>query len=427
MKDLFKKFLLSILTALAKIKLKKLKCKVICVTGSVGKTTCKDAIYHILKEQYSVLKSEKSYNSEFGVPLTILRQKSGFSSPLAWFKILCSAFRNAFFAEDQYDFVVLEMGVDKPGDMDVLTKMVKPDYAIVTSIKHVHMSDGQFDDLNEVFLEKTKLFEHMKKDGVAFINLDDDRLAPLFVPNNPQYISYSQHQNADIQATNITHSSKGISFDVHLKKERFEITIPVLGEYHVSTLLPAIAVALKIRISPEKIKLALQSFTLPPGRMSLIKGIFDITILDSTYNASPHAVSEALKILDVIGKEKKARRVFVFGNMNELGKYSEKAHREIGKKIPEYADVLITVGEDAKKAADEVRDKISDENIIVCDNALEAAKRYKSILQKDDVILAKGSQNKVRLELFVKDVMAHPEKARKLLVRQSKGWEKISA
>jgi UDP-N-acetylmuramoyl-tripeptide--D-alanyl-D-alanine ligase len=174
MKNLLKKAVLRVLKFLAKVKLNRMKAKIIGVTGSVGKTTCKDAIFDVLATKYRVLKNEKSYNSEFGLLLTILHQESGFSSAGQWMKTLLRGFIRAFFVRDRYDFLVLEMGVDKPGDMDFLTSVVKPDYALITAIKPVHMAEGQFSSLDEIYNEKKKIFENMKPGGVRLVNMDDE-------------------------------------------------------------------------------------------------------------------------------------------------------------------------------------------------------------------------------------------------------------
>jgi len=143
MKNLLKKAVLRVLKFLAKVKLNRMKARIIGISGSVGKTTCKDAIADVLAAKYRVLKNEKSYNSEFGLLLTILHQESGFSSVGQWINTLLRGFVRAFFVRDRYDFLVLEMGVDKPGDMDALLSIVRPDIGIVGPIAPVHLDKHQ--------------------------------------------------------------------------------------------------------------------------------------------------------------------------------------------------------------------------------------------------------------------------------------------
>jgi UDP-N-acetylmuramoyl-tripeptide--D-alanyl-D-alanine ligase len=160
--------------------------------------------------------------------------------------------------------------------------------------------------------------------------------------------------------------------------------------------------------------------------MSLIKGIKNTLILDSSYNASPNAVAEALKILDFFGKKRDKRRIFVFGNMNELGNSSKEHHMRTGQLIPDYADVLFTVGDDVVYAASAANKAgMPSENIYSSKTAVQAAKKYKEIIEEGDIILAKGSQNNVFLEIFIKEIMADPSQAEEILVRQGKKWKNI--
>ncbi|MBU1446586.1 hypothetical protein KKD70_04990 [Patescibacteria group bacterium] len=190
--------------------------------------------------------------------------------------------------------------------------------------------------------------------------------------------------------------------------------------------MPAILTGLIAEVPVDEIQKALEDFALPPGRMNLIEGIKNTLILDSSYNASPEAVKEAMKILHFFGGKRNKRRVFVFGNMNELGKYSKDLHEEVGAEIHENADILITVGDDvtyAAKAA--VRNGMPRNNVQSFKTAMEAVKHYKKIMKNGDIILVKGSQNKVRLEIFVKAMMVNPKKADEKLVRQDRAWQNI--
>lgn len=426
MKNVFRKWMLGVLKFLAKIKLKKMHCKVIGVTGSVGKTTCKDAIYDILKSKFNVYKSEKSYNSEFGVPLTILHQQSGFSSLLSWIVILVQGFLRTFFVRDKYDYLILEMGVDRKGDMDFLMKIARPDFAVMTAIKAVHIDKGQFDTIQGIFEEKRKIFDRLNEGGIALINIDDEIISKIYKKGDRHQLSYSQEKEADLSVKNFTRTEKGIEFDVMIKGESSHFAVPIFGKYQLTNILPAIGIGVLTGVSAEEMKGALAQFKLPPGRMNIIEGLKSSLILDSSYNASPEAVLEALKILDFFGKKRQQRRVFVFGNMNELGNRSKEFHKSVGEKIPQHTDVLITVGPDVKISAESaIHNGLSKEKVKSFDSAHDAAEYYKTIMNDRDVILVKGSQNNVRLEFFIKEVMADPEKAAEKLVRQDKNWENI--
>lgn len=419
MKSLLRKIVLKKLEILAKIKLKRMNAKVIGVTGSVGKTSCKDAIYEVLSKRYKVLKNKKSFNSEFGLPLTILQQNSGFNSPVEWVKILLKGFWRAFFVNDKFDYLVLEMGVDKAGDMDYLTKLAPPNMACITAIKPAHMDEAQFASVDDIFAEKSKIF---KKADVKIINIDDKYISQV----KGDY-TYGFKEGADFKAFSFLQTDKGINFEVEYKGNDYQFFIPVFGQYQVSTLLPAIIFGLLTEVPIADIQEAMRNFRLPPGRLSLIEGVNDLLILDSSYNASPEAVKESLKVLDYFGKKHGRRRVFVFGNMNELGSHSKNLHEEVGSMVPEFTDLLITVGGDVRYAASAANKAgLDSSNILSFENVKEAVEHYKKMMQKGDIVLAKGSQNKVRLEIFVKEIMKHPEQAKELLVRQEEKWQDIS-
>jgi len=427
MKQLLRNIVLKILEFLAKQKLKRMHSSIIGITGSVGKTSCKDLVADVLATKYKILKNEKSYNSEFGLLLTILQQKSGFSSPLQWIQIIVKGFFKTFFVKESFDYLVLEMGVDKPGDMDYLMKIAKPDIAIITAIKPVHLDNSQFASLDDVFNEKKKIISNMKKNGTAFISIDDKYISKLSNTKEKKIITYSQKHKADIYTEEIKQTEEGLTFSVHYKENSFHSFVPLFGEYQLSIVLPAIAVGLQNSVPINKIQEALKAFALPPGRMSLIEGINNTLILDSSYNASPDAVKESLKVLDFFGKKRNARRVFIFGNMNELGNYSKELHQEVGKYIPKNVDLLITVGNEVHYGSETAKKNgLNEANIRNFNDVETAIAFYKKTIQKGDIILVKGSQNKIRLEIFVKAFMLRPEEAQDTLVRQSKNWKNIT-
>ncbi len=310
--------------------------------------------------------------------------------------------------------------------MDFLTRIAPPDIAIMTAIKPVHLNSDQFSSTNAVFDEKKKIILNMKKGGEAFITLDD-KYIPKISSLDMKMITYSQKEKAGVYATDIEQTEEGLKFVVHWAEKPFRAFVPLFGEYHLSYVLPAIIAGLTTKVPVNKIQEALKGFTLPPGRLSLIEGIKDTLILDSSYNASPEAVKESLKVLDFFGKKREARRVFVFGNMNELGDYSKQLHQEVGEQIPGTVDLLITVGGDVHYGSEMAqKNGFPGHNIHNFDNVNEAVKFYKNEIKNGDIILAKGSQNKVRLEIFVKAFMLRPEEAKDTLVRQSKNWENIA-
>lgn len=420
MKKVLKNMVLGLLVVLARIRIKRLRPFVIGVTGSVGKTSTKEAIYMILKEKYKVLRSEKSYNTEFGLPLAILEQTSGFSSASKWAMVMTGALINAFFGGRHLQVFVIEMGVDKPGDMDFLLKIVQPQMGIMTAIKPVHLAEGQFTDLEDIFNEKKKLVESLPENGVAVLNLDDPYISTLQGKLKCREFYFGINEEADLRATDVNQTVEGISFGVEYKGERVQMKMPLIGAYNIYVILPAIASALLQGFGLEEACRGVMDYRLPPGRMNLIEGIKGSMIIDSSYNASPEAMKKALEILS----EFPGRRIAVLGNMNELGDYSEMKHREIGAYVINKADFLVTVGEEARLIRQEALSQgLAPDNSIEFDDAIKAAEFVGKIVQKGDTVLVKGSQNRTRLEKLVEKLMKYPGDASTLLVRQDRAWK----
>lgn len=424
MKNFLKKLVLFILKLMAKSRIRRFKGKIIAVTGSIGKTSTKEAIYSVLNTQFKVKKSNKSMNTDFGLLLSILDVESGYTSVTKWSWFLLKAFYHCLF-RDYSEILLLETGVDKPKDMDFLLSVIKPDIAIITNIAPVHMAEGQFKDLQQIFDEKKKLVENLRENGVAILNIDNPFLAHLAKGRGKKVTrTFGKDKDADFFASRIEQSINGLSFILHNENKRYEIKTPVLGEHNIYVLMPAIICARLMGMEMEAAILALDRFSLPPGRMTAIPGKNNSIILDSSYNSSPEALKEALKILKASAGER--RKIAVLGNMNELGAESEMFHKMIGELVPSFVDVLLTVGADAKFFAEEAEKKgMKKENIHMFKTSPDAAEFFQDKVKDGDVILVKGSQNRVRLEKFVKAVMANPLDADRLLVRQEKVWDKI--
>lgn len=421
MKRFFKKIVLSLLKKMAGHRLKRFRGKIIGVTGSVGKSSTKEAIYTVLNTQFKVKKNKKNMNSDFGLLLTILDIESGFSSATKWSWFLLKGFFNCLM-RDHSEILLLEFGIDKPGDMDFLVSVVKPDVAVVTGISPVHMDDGQFETLDEVFKEKIKLVGALKDHGIAVVNTDNDALAGFAKKRGRKCtITFGKNREADFWASQVKQSLEGLDFILHHDNKRYNAHSPVIGDYQVYIIMPAIICAAIMKMPIENALKAIEKYVLPPGRMNVIPAVNEAVILDSSYNASPEAVKKALETLSEVAGNR--RKIAVLGNMNELGKHSRIMHEMIGEIVPGCADVLITVGDLAVIFAEKAKENgMSEKNIFSFKTSLEAAGFLADKIKKNDVILAKGSQNNVRLERFVKALMVNPEQAKELLVRQEPAW-----
>jgi len=416
MKSLFKHLIQFLLGFKAHRFIKKNRIQVIAITGSVGKTSAKEAIYTVLKDRFYVIRSQKSFNTPIGMSLAILGEsESGFSSTKAWAKILWRVF---FKKKELPQKMILEMGAEKPGDIKELIKIAPPHISIVTTVKPVHLGEGQFKDIEDIAKEKGKLVNDLPRFGLAILNHDDPRVEQM--KTAAKKMTYGLDINADLQASEIKMTAQKISFDVRHKGETASCEVPVVGAYHVYVALPAIAVGLSMGMSLRESCKALSQFQLPPGRMNPIAGLNGSHILDGSYNASPSTMQTALQMLSQL---KASRKMAALGTMNELGKESFQAHVDLGKTAAPVADLIVAVGPEAKRIKQgAIVAGMKAESIFIFDDAKEAGQFLAKKIQKDDLILVKGSQNKVRMERLVKEIMKEPRLAKKLLCRQEDAW-----
>jgi UDP-N-acetylmuramoyl-tripeptide--D-alanyl-D-alanine ligase len=425
MKKFLRKIVLYFLKKFAKKRLSKFKGKVIGITGSVGKTSTKEAVYTVLNSKFKVLKNEGSMNTEFGLPLTVLELESGFNSPSKWAVLLLKAFFRSM--KPLYsEVLVVEMGVDKPGDMTELLSIVKIDVAIMGPIAPVHLAEGQFENLDEIFEEKSKLVKSLEDDGIAILYADDDRVAEL-AKGRPKKttFSYGSVPEADYKATSAEETIEGIEFNFNMEGRRIEMSVPILGKHHVHSILPAVVCGFVMGMELEEVLSALKRYNLPPGRLNLIDGAKEgSVIIDSSYNSSPKSCIEALKTLADLKPKTGGKKIAILGNMNELGDKEEVFHREVGRHVPESCDVLVTVGKAASYMADSAEEN-GMKKVFRYKNVSELIGEFANKIGENDIVLVKGSQNNVRLERFVKEVMKFPEKAKELLVRQGKHWGRV--
>lgn len=429
MKDIFKKIIVAILTLEAKMLLRRTNPKVIAITGSVGKTSIKDVVYEVLKGKMHVRKSEKSFNSEIGVPLSILGLPNAWNNPLLWLKNIVDGALLILHPGEYPKLLVLEMGVDRPGDMDRLTSWIQPDVVVLTRLPDVPVHVEYFDSPEAVAHEKEKLVQALKPDGVLIFNQDDEKVCAVARRTFQQSIGYSRYSPSPFIAsgdTIIYENGQATGFEFLLTHLDTEVHMRVqgsLGVQHAYNYAAAAAVASLFDITIDSVAESLHEYIPPPGRMRLISGIKNTLIIDDTYNASPIASERSLTTLGELKGVQ--RRIAVLGDMMELGQFSIREHQRIGRLIPAVADVLVTIGIRARgfsKGAIEAG--MSEENIYEYDDALKAGREIQTFIKPGDVLLVKGSQS-IRAERFVEELMAEPEKAEEMLVRQGKMWKMI--
>ena len=425
MKDAIKSLVIYILIWEAKLVLARQKPFIIGVTGNLGKTSTKDAIYAVMKQHFYTRRSEKSMNSEFGVPLTILGQKSGWNNPLSWIKIIFEGFF-VIWQKSYPTHIVLEIGADRPGDIKAISSWIKPDITVVTQFGQVPVHIEFFPDRDAVVHEKGYLVEALKKSGIFIFNADDHDAEKLFGRTGARRTSFGIHEKAEIRASLIRqygHPIEGVQADIMIKNKSHHLVLPeVVGKSPVYCALPAIAVAVELGIDIEVACASLRDADKPKGRMRLLHGMNGSIIIDDTYNASPKATEHGLKTLSEL--ETTGRKIAVLGDMLELGKYTKEEHHKIGMEAATACHRLYTVGIRAREIAEGALDgKMSDENIMECDTSIDAGKELVQVLGAGDIVYMKGSQG-MRMERAVGMILATTHDPRKVLVRQESAWLK---
>ena len=422
-----KKIILRLLARKAERYLEKHKPRIVAITGSVGKTSTKDAIATVLEKDFRVRKAQGNYNNEFGVPLSILGEKSPGKSILGWLRILLAV------PKEIPQILILEYGADRPGDIVQLCKLAPPSVSVFTAISPVHVEN--YDSLNSLIKEKTHIITCLPENGLAVMNVDDVHVQSQVSYANTTLVTYG-FSAANVQATDYRLETKedfsfepgevfsSVHFHAKTPEGEYEMILQnVIGKQQVSAALAAIAVGQYFGMSLEKIAVQLKSHRAPNGRLRPLPGVKGTLVLDDSYNAAPASSISALEVLREFHPYENSRRIAVLGNMAELGSLSESEHRMVGMRAAEVdVDILICVGEQAKHIGQGAEDAGMDTKVIrYLDNAEDAGRHLDREIKKGDIVLVKGSQS-MRMEKVVKDIMAEPAHAKDLLVRQYGKW-----
>lgn len=422
--ELFKKKLASQSRAI----LAKYKPKVIGITGSVGKTSAKEAIFAALSSIPGVAASKKNFNNEFGVPFSILQlSETPGKNPVKWISAFAKGSRLQTSHKAYPKILILELGIDHPGDMDYLADLVKPTVAVLTAIGVAHI--GYFGSEESILKEKQKILQHLGKDGVAVINYEDLRLRESIAHIKHDFISYGFHAAADVRAELINTAQIdgqwGTAFTLSHKEHRQPVFIPgVIGKAHVLAYLAGVSVALAMRLPFEQAVINLRDYNPQPGRMHLLQGINRSLIIDDSYNSSPQAVRLALEELKNFPA---GIKIAVLGDMRELGKFSIIEHQNLAESLLDTApDKIVLVGLEIQSLLKQLLKMGYPQNdLLYFKDSKTAAKSIGHLADPDTVFLVKGSQNVIRLERVVKALLRNKDQAEQLLVRQSHVWKRI--
>lgn len=411
---------------LAHMIVRKYKPTVIMITGSVGKTSTKDALKAALSERSFVRASEKSYNSEFGVPLTIIGSKNPWTNPFSWLRVFKEAVALLAFPNHYPKILILEVGADRPGDLAKILRIALPDVVVVTRLPDVPVHVEAYTTPEAVREEEFVPAYGLAPNAPLIVNAEDT-YALAYAKRLPiTLVTFGCKKNATIQVTEPrvweeAGVPQGMIAEVCSGGESYTLMVRgALGRQQLLAPAAALAVAQALGVPLNDARKGLESYTPPPGRARLFSGKENSIIIDDSYNASPAAVEEALHSLSLVPA---TRRIAVLGDMMELGRYSVTEHERIGKLAATCVDVVVAVGIRARAIAAAAQKAGRDTTTVVtCDTAQNAAEVVSTLVQAGDVVLVKGSQS-IRTERVVEALLADPADAEKL-VRQEKEWKR---
>jgi len=425
-KNVLKKIVVFILNLETRLIIKKYHPKLIGVTGNVGKTSTKEAITAVMKTKYETRGSTKSYNSDLGVPLTVIDAKTAWGSLPGWIGIVFRGLDLIFTKNDYPEWLVLEVGADRPGDIKNLVKWLKFDVAVVSRLPDVPVHIEFFKDKEAVIDEKMSLPLSIKPDGLIVLNADDPNVMSRLDKIKGKVVLYGFGEKAEVRASNehITYDNgapTGFAFDVSCAGEKAPVQISgAVGLHLVYPVLASISVGTALGVELSSAVSALSSHFPPPGRLKIVPGLNGSTILDDTYNSSPIALEAALNTLRQI--ETTGRKIAVIGNMMELGSHTAEEHKRMGELASGICDLIVTVGVRARFAYESALSAgFTPDKISHFDTSILAGEYLKTIVGAGDIILVKGSQS-ARMEKAVEQIIADPTKKKQLLVRQDEEW-----
>ncbi len=353
--------------------------RVIGITGSVGKTSTKEVAAAVLRRRYSTLKNPRSYNTESTMPISLLQ------------------------LDAHHDVAVLEMGTYGPGDIALLARIARPQIGIVTNVGPSHME--RMGSLEVVAQAKSELIQALPADGHAILNIDDARVRSMAEVTPARPLLYGLDPAADLWADEIeSRGLMGIAFRAHYAGESVFLKLPLLGRHSVQTALAATAAGLLLGLGWDAIVDGLRDES-AQLRLLAVPGAGGATLIDDTYNASPASSLAALNLLS----ELNGRRIVVLGDMLELGAYEEEAHRIVGRRVAEVADILIAVGPRARWIAAEAQASgMNGAQVSAVETNDQAIGLLCELLRAGDYALIKGSRG-AAMEGIVAALQRQPE------------------
>lgn len=387
----------TVLRFLARRTLSKYRPGIIAVTGSVGKTSIKEAIYVVLRSFRRVRASHENFNNEIGVPLTVLGSWQNISGIFFWPKVITAALGQLIGAAPYPELLVLEYAADRPGDMDYLLSVARPQIAVVSAVGKVPVHVEFYQNPEAVVEEKSKLIAALPAAGFAVLNADDEAVRTMRGFTGAPAFTYGFGPEAQMRITNFENRSDGgkpagIVFKLQYGEQAIPVRIDgAFGKAQAYAAAAAACVGLCFGINLPRIAEALTYYRAPSHRMKFIMGVKGTYLLDDSYNASPLSMQAALETVHDFPAK---RRVGILGDMRELGGFSREAHETVGALAGKVFHLLMTVGEQGKLIADAARKRgLAAEKIFSFDSADEALSTILSLLKPGDLVLIKASRS----------------------------------
>ena len=344
---------------------------VVGVTGSIAKTSTKEAVAAVLGTRYTTLKNEGNQNNEIGLPLTVLR------------------------LGPEHEAAVLEMGMYVGGEIADLARIGRPSIGVVTAVQAVHLS--RIGSLRAIERAKGELLEALPATGTAVLNADDPIVREMHVRSVAGSTTYGFAEDADVRGEAVESAGvNGMRFVLRVGTERRPITLPTLGRLGVHNALAATAVGLAAGLDLDEISRGLAAGWAAPHRAELVR-LGAVTVVDDSYNASPGSMKAALELLGGLP----GRKVAVLGEMLELGESHEDGHLEVGEAAGPLVDLLVVVGSGASGIADGARDAgLDPSRVLAVPDRERALDVLRPRLRDGDVVLVKASRG-IGLDLLV--------------------------
>ena len=351
--------------------------KVIALTGSNGKTSTRTMLTRVVEQKYDTLATLGNLNNEIGLPLTLLR------------------------LEKAHTLAVLELGMNRPGEIKRLAEICRPDIGMITNVAPAHLEG--LGSIDGVLRAKAELLEGLNIGAKIILNADDPRVAGLAENAPAEVLLFGLSDEADVRAERIHEQAQGLSFELKVPGESVDVFLATPGRFMVSNALAAAAAGYLMKIPLTEIKNGLERFQPVSGRMHIRELVNGIFLIDDAYNANPHSVKAALDTLQQVGRQRS--RIVVLGDMLELGKASAALHRDVGRHAALTApERLYLTGDFSNDTAQGAQDGGMNAGQIVIGSVEDITADLINRASNHDTILVKGSRG-MRMERIVKELI----------------------